>query len=381
MNNDKIRYAFVSNIIEDKDVRLNVFYPVLGWIIPLFVWRILFIIKALLGCGYSCAAEYDTFGKAIGYTVLIEMTAKQYVSKRWLKLAKKVTLKACLYAQNELKVDIIGLGSLTKSITSGGRYLKQNGITVAVTHGDSYSVASGINGMEQMIEQFKIHNPVVGVIGAYGKIGRAITLSLSRMGYEIIAMARDIETLKKLKLEITTNTGKDLHVTDSLKYALDNSQLTIMVTSAPFSIITEEMLNRSRTYYFYDMGQPSNLSQADYWKLIEKGYNIVRVDGGFEGVNRDFDISFWMRLNKGVMYACFVETVIQALERDFEDHIGLVDIGYVDITRRRAKKWGFHHQALSCYNNPLKEVITSVAKIQRGNMMSDSKFEKVAAIL
>lgn len=380
MSKDKIRYAFVSNIIEDKDVRLSVFYPILGWIIPLFVWRILFIIKALLGRGYICVAEYDTFGKAIGYTILIEMTARQYVSKRWLKLGKKVTLKACLYAQNELKVDIIGLGSLTKSITSGGRYLKQNGITVAVTHGDSYSVASGLNGIEQMIMQLKMGNsgkPIISVIGAYGKIGRAIVLLLSAQGYKVIAMARNMGKLKKLKQE----TDNKVVITDSLQYAFDHSQLSIMVTSAPFSIITEEMLDKSRTYYFYDMGQPYNLFPADYWKLIKKGYNIVRVDGGFEGGDRDFDINFWMRLNKGVMYACFVETVMQALERDFEDHIGQVDVRYVNITRQRAKKWGFYHQTLSCYNNPLKEVITNVVKIQKENIISNSKFEKVAAIL
>lgn len=373
----KIKFAFVTNIIEDKDIRLEVFYPRLGYFIPLFIWRIVLIVRALLGRGYSCVAKYDTFGRAVGYTIIIELTAKQYVSKRWLKLAKKITLKACFYAQNELRVDIIGLGSLTKSITSGGRYLIQNGITVAVTHGDAYSVASGLSGVEKMIEQFRMRDSVISVIGAYGKIGRATTLILSELGYKVIAMARDIETLKRIRKE-SKNT---IEITDNLHYALNNSQLAIMATSAPFSIITEDLLKEDRIYYLYDIGQPYNLFPNDYWSLIKKGYKIVRVDGGFEGVNRDFDIGFWMRLNKGVMYACFVELVLQALVGDLNNYVGAVDLKHVDVTMKRAEEWGFFHLPFSCYNRPLKEVLNEVITIQQKMSETKGKLNQIVAML
>ena len=64
-----------------------------------------------------------------------------------------------------------------------------------------------------------------------------------------------------------------------------------------------------------------------------------------------------MRLNPGVMYACYAEVVTQALEGDFRDYIGPVDIHHVGETKRRAKKWGFNHQPLSCFNRPLDEVL------------------------
>lgn len=394
MRKNRIKYAFVSNIIEIKDVRLEAFYPILGRMIPLFIWKIILLVKALCGKGYSCVASYDTFGQATGYTILIELTAEQYVSKRWLKLAKKVTLKACLYAQNELGVDIIGLGSLTKSITGEGRHLKQNGIDVAVTHGDSYTVASAIEGIEKMITQFKIRNPVVGsigegavfnrkpvvsVIGAYGKIGRALTLMLVDYGYEVIAMARDTRKLKKLLSE----SNNRIIVTNNLKYALDESQIAVTVTSATFSIITENVLTRNRIYYLYDLGQPYNLFPETYGELIKKDYQIIRVDGGFVGVDKRLDIGFWMRLDKGYMYACFVETILQALEGDLADHVGLVDIDYVRETKQRAEKWGFKHQPLSCYNSPLKKVIAESLAIQKERMLPNYYIfeEKVASCL
>ena len=99
---------------------------------------------------------------------------------------------------------------------------------------------------------------------------------------------------------------------------------------------------------------------------MKKGYRIIRVDGGFEGVRRPFDIGCWMRLNPGVMYACYSEVVTQALERDRNDYLGPVDIDHVMETRQRAQKWGFHHQPLSCFNRPLEEVLEEANTYWKG---------------
>jgi len=348
----KNKYAFVANIIEDIDIREKAFYPRLGKIIPMFVWRGIYIASALLGNGYRCVAEYDTFGRATGCTVLVTMTAKQLVSRPWAWLGRLSTLRACRYAQDELGVDIIGLGSLTKSITDEGYYLKENGISIPITHGDAYSVASGLNGIEMLCDRVKLRLKTIALVGAYGKIGSAMTKILARK-YNVIAMGRKKKLLEKLADE----TDQPIHITTDLKEALDGSQLAIMTTSAPYSIINEKVLESGRTYYLYDLGQPYNLFPDRYWDLVRKGYQIIRVDGGFEGTRKPFDIGFWMRLNPGVMYACYAEVVTQALEGDFRDYLGPVDIRHVDETRKRAEKWGFDHQPLSCFNRPLDEVL------------------------
>ena len=352
----KTKYAFVANIIEDRDIRLKRFYPTLGKIIPLSVWRGIYIIKALTGNGHRCVAQYDTFGKATGYTVLVTMTAKQMVSKKWSWLARMATLRACRYAQDRLAVDIIGLGSLTKSITNEGYYLKENGISLPITHGDAYSVASGLRGIELMCKRFGIKPESVAVVGAYGKIGRAMTRILSEK-FDVIAMGRKRDLLEKL----SKDSRNPIHITTDLKEALDLSQVTIMTTSAPYSIIHEKVLEKGRNYFLYDLGQPYNLFPDRYWNLVKKGYRIVRVDGGFEGTKKPFDIGFWMRLNPGVMYACYSELVTQALEGDRTDYLGPVNIDHVAETKRRADKWGFCHQPLSCFNRPLDEVLDQAA--------------------
>ena len=349
---DGMKYAFVPNIIEDRDIRLDGFYPRLGKVIPLFVWRGVYITKALTGNGHKCVAEYDTFGRATGYTVVVTMTAKQMVSRKWSWLARIATLRACRYAQDKLGVDIIGLGSLTKSITNEGYYLKENGISIPITHGDAYSVASGLRGVELMCQRFDIKPETIAVVGAYGKIGRAMTKILARK-YNVIAMGRKKELLEKLAEE----TEAPIHITTNLKGALARSQLAVMATSVPYSIIHEKVLENGRAYFLYDLGQPYNLFPRQYWHLVKKGFRIIRVDGGFEGTRDTFDIGFWMRLNPGVMYACYAEVVTQALEVDRNDYLGPVDMDHVAETIRRADKWGFCHQPLSCFNRPLDEVL------------------------
>ena len=251
-----------------------------------------------------------------------------------------------------LKVDVIGLGSLTKSITNEGYYLKENGISIPITHGDAYSVASGLNGIEMMCERFDLQLKTIAVVGAYGKIGSAMTKILARK-YSVIAMGRKKELLEKLSEE----TDRPIQITTDLKKALQVSDLAVMATSAPYSIINEKILGNGRPYYLYDLGQPYNLFPDRYWDLVKKGYRIIRVDGGFEGSINALDIGFWMRLNPGVMYACYTEVVTQALEGDLNNYLGPVDIGHVAETGRRAEKWGFCHQPLSCFNRPLDEVL------------------------
>ncbi|MBU0722978.1 hypothetical protein KKH46_02030 [Patescibacteria group bacterium] len=358
----KVKFAFVTNIIQTEDVRLKDFHPIIGRILPLWLWDQIFIWLAKKGWGFWCVAKYHVLDKAEGYTIIVRLTAKQVVSRKHLRLAKETILKACLYAQNELGVEIIGLGSLAKFITNEGEYLKKHGVHIAVTHGDAYAVASGIAGIQTMEKQFQLQNPVIAVIGAYGKIGRAMTLLLTKQGYKVIAMGRSVKRLKAVQVE----SGNKITITTDMKEALGNSQLAIATTSSPESIITEEMIELGRAYYLYDLGQPYNLFPEQYWNLIKQGYNIVRVDGGFEKKNgHSIDIQCWMRLNPGIMYACFVETVLQALAQDFDNYVGPVDLDHVQITKQRAKKWGFSHDALTCFNVPLKEVVSQASVLQK----------------
>lgn len=347
------RFAFVANLIERGDVRLKEFYPLLSKFIPLIFWEVILLIKAFFFKGFRVTAIYRT-KKVVGATVICELTPRLMVSRYTAWLARRVVLKACLFAQKNLQVEVIGLGSLTKSITESGLYLKRMGVTVPITHGNTYSVASAYSGIRIFEKQFASAfqgKPSVAVIGAYGTIGEALTQLLIERGYSVIAMGRKIEQLNKLA-------AFGAKVTTDLTEAMEKSDIAVMATSAPYSILSPSNLKREKTYFVYDIGQPPNLSPKSYWDLIKQGYSIVRADGGFEGADaEDVDIYFWMRLPKGYMYACFVELIMQTLEGDFQDHLGHIDVGHVERTLGWASKWGFSHQALTCFGKPLKEVL------------------------
>ena len=80
---------------------------------------------------------YGTKGRIIG----LKLTAKHIMSQPLDEIRNKI-LDLALFAQNELEIDLIQLGALTTSVTSGGKWLAdQKEYTGFVNHGDSYTSA------------------------------------------------------------------------------------------------------------------------------------------------------------------------------------------------------------------------------------------------
>lgn len=80
------------------------------------------------------------------------------------------------------------------------------------------------------------------VTGASSGIGRDFARKLSKMGYDIIAVARDVDGLNKLKAELKTNTqviSIDLSSVDNcinLYESLKNEDIDILINNAGFGV-------------------------------------------------------------------------------------------------------------------------------------------------
>ncbi len=115
--------------------------------------------------------------------------------------AVNIITKAVLRAK-ELGAQVVGLGAYTSVVTKGGSALTGNG--VAITSGNSYTVATGYEALIKGAEMMEIRlNKAIGcVIGATGSIGRVCTLMLSEDVEQIILVgnpAKEKTSLRRLE--------------------------------------------------------------------------------------------------------------------------------------------------------------------------------------
>ena len=118
-----------------------------------------FIIARLSGrFGFTVCAKNIKFTRAgveaEGYIIAVLLNGRQMMSLPKEKTRKRI-LDAVFYTQNELKVDVIGLGSLIASVTDGGAWLvQQPDVDVSITHGDTFTVAVAQQGIEKILEKY-----------------------------------------------------------------------------------------------------------------------------------------------------------------------------------------------------------------------------------
>jgi len=81
------------------------------------------------------------FSGTRGYILGLMLTSRQMINSSKEAVRQKI-LDAVLFAQDDLGVEIIQLGALTTSVTSGGKWLvEQNKYKGFTNHGDSYTAA------------------------------------------------------------------------------------------------------------------------------------------------------------------------------------------------------------------------------------------------
>ena len=252
-----------------------------------------------------------------------------------------------IFAQDKLHAEVIGLGELISSITEKGRWLtRQPEIKVAITHGDSYTVGVAMEAIGRMISLRWINNnSVIGIVGAYGLIGSALSKILCKQ-FSLILLGRNKVRLTRLGKEIRRINPKAEILLSVRPADLRKADLVITATSAPDAILKSQFLKFGTIVY--DIAQPINVGP----KLLKQRPDIIRIDGGLVEIN-GIDLKFEMGPPKGTTFACLVETIIQTLENEKENHVGDISLDYVERIRDRAKKYGFFHAPFTCFGRPL----------------------------
>lgn len=271
--------------------------------------------------------------------------------------AARRVLAAAVFAQDEFGANIIGLTSLTSSVTMQGKWLAdRREVRAALTHGDSYASVLTVDGVEQALSRtgHKGGEALVGVLGAYGLIGRAVSLTLARAGHRLLLVGPNAHKLARLALEMRVDSDRIRTSTDVR--SLVAADLIVTATSNPSALVTPECVKPATTpVIIYEVSVPPNLPYDDYRRLREARPNAIKVDGAMAsipGVNIGFSIP---GVAEGTTYSCWAETFLQAMEGDIAHHVGDIDLDHMARTREWALRHGFGHAPFTCFGERLAD--------------------------
>ncbi len=294
--------------------------------------------------------------EAIGYLLGIMWTPQEMIAalgdEDKILALREVILKAIFYAHFILDVDVVQLGALTTSVTSGGlALLAEKHKEIYLNHGDSFTAAIVCQTVKKIAEKkgIDLKHSRIAIVGAYGIIGEAVSQIIASLANRVIFIGRKVENLIGLSAKLVSQDDvekkdKDFVFTTNLGETA-NADIIITATNHPTALLTSNNLKENAIVV--DVSQPVNVSP----KLCRERPDITRIDGGF--VNNPLGFSFIPILPKEIIYACIAEVIMQALEEDKRDHVGSIDLDFLRETEKWAEKYGFTLNKLTNFGRPI----------------------------
>ncbi len=312
--------------------------------------------------------------EARGWFIACPLTPRQMLSLPidfvWNKL------EACGKIAQELGAGIMGLGAFTSVVGDGGITLAKRLPGLAITTGNSYTVATAIEGATTAGEMMGHHLPetCVAVVGATGSIGATCAEILAREAAEVALVGRDRERLEALAERLRAQYRARISVFTEVAAGLKEADIIITVTSAVDAVILPEHIRRGAVVC--DVARPRDVSvrvakERDDVLVIEGG--VVAVPGAMRLPKPDKpDSEFSFGFPPGTAYACMSETMILALEGRYESFtLGkTVSVAQVDTISQLAAKHGFHLDGFRSFEHAVDT--ETIARIRRNAFGSEA---------
>lgn len=272
--------------------------------------------------------------EAEGWFIACPLTPRQLLSLPPEFVVKRLT--QCGNLAESLGAKIIGLGAFTSVAGDGGVTVAKN-LDIAVTTGNSYTVATAVEGALDGARRMgtNIETAKVAVVGASGSIGRTCAhLMAGRVG-ELSLVGRDIAKLEKVAAELGNT---QVSMSSDVSRGLKDAAIVITVTSAIDAVILPEHLAVGAVVC--DVARPRDVSV----RVARERDDVLVIEGGVVAVpGKDVDFGFNFGFEPKTAYACMSETMALALEGRYEDFTLGKDVSTAQVTEITAiaKKHGF----------------------------------------
>ena len=300
---------------------------------PVVEWGIQF--KSPIVMSHITGIQSPTGAEAEGWFIGCPLTPKQLLTLPTEFVYKR--LIQCGKLAESLGAGIIGLGAFTSVVGDGGVTIAKN-LDIAVTTGNSYTVATAVEGGLDATRRMgiKIENAKVAVVGATGSIGRTCALMLAPKCAEIALIGRDLTRLEAVARELP---GACVRLYDDVHLGLRDADLVITVTSARDAVIEPEDLKPGSVVC--DVARPRDVSV----RVAKERDDVLVIEGGVVAVpGPEADFHFTFGFPPKTAYACMSETIMLALDGRYESFtLGKeVSVEQAQETERLAQKHGFH---------------------------------------
>lgn len=303
--------------------------------------------------GFTLCSHFRVSENVEGYIVGVLLTAEQMMALP-RKYVRERIMDAALFAQDRLGVERTGLGGYIPAMTNSGLALERDErIRCFITHGDALSAASSVETVKQgaLNQGVDISKSTIGVVGAYGIVGRGVSLLLAELGpQKMVLTGPNIRKLEEVKREMGANYSGEIVVSTS-NAAISACDAVVLATTAAGTIIAPDTLKRNCVVV--DMAQPHNMSK----EACRARPDVLRIDGGYMSLP-NIDLGFEMGPPRGTTFACLTETIVSTMIGDKENHVGPVDISFAKYIYAKAGELGFSSAPLSNFSKPIFEGAT-----------------------
>ncbi|UMZ75316.1 shikimate dehydrogenase [Natranaerofaba carboxydovora] len=233
---------------------------------------------------------------------------------------------------------IVGLGALTAVVGDGGITVSRN-LDIPVTTGNSYTVASAIEGVKKASDHmgYDYKNARICIVGGGGSIGAVTAEYLAREARFLTIVGREEKRLNNVAQKILNKTGLAVGISKDVKNAVSGADIIITVTGSVESVIDGSELKPGAIVC--DVARPRDVS----WRVANLREDVLVIEGGVVEVPGDVDFNFNFGFPEGTAYACMAETMILALEGKYESFtLGRdLTIEQIDEMNHLANKHGF----------------------------------------
>lgn len=220
---------------------------------------------------------------------------------------------ACAKLAQDVGAKIVGLGAFTSVVGDGGITIAKN-VDIAVTSGNSFTIATGLQGSLRAAELMDINlsDARVAVVGAGGSIGRTCARILARQVSRINIVDLDTQALEKVAAEIRAETGAAVSTYTSVHEGILDADIVCSATSAVKAIIQPADLKPG--CIVCDVARPRDVSA----RVAKERDDVLIIDGGVVAVPGDVEFNFNFGFPPKTAYACMSETMMLALEGRYE---------------------------------------------------------------
>lgn len=231
---------------------------------------------------------------------------------------------------------IVGLGAHTSVVGDGGVTIAQNS-KIAVTTGNSFTVATGIEGSIKAAEMMGIDpaKASAAVVGAAGSIGWTCSQALAQTCSSVTMVDLSQQRLDELAAQLSSKAA--VTTTTDIESGIRDADIVVTVSSAVDTIIQPSFIKRGAVVC--DIARPRDVATS----VVKERDDVLVIDGGVVEVPGDVNFNFDFGFPLKTAYACMSETMMLALEGRYESFtLGKsVSFEQVEETNRLARKHGF----------------------------------------